>query len=91
MGVSQESTPQRKQSHQRIPIVHPKKPSAHPSPSSRSSQQKINRLQPRLLNLLNGDRAGAERLLRHAKQNNPGMSETWYFEKVIHDIERDRR
>jgi hypothetical protein len=64
---------------------------ASPKQNSSFQRQQLNPLQPKLLNLLNGDRNGAERLLRHAKQMNPGMSENWYFEKVIYDIERDRR
>ncbi|MBF2047297.1 MAG: hypothetical protein EDM05_64370 [Leptolyngbya sp. IPPAS B-1204] len=55
-----------------------------------SRQKAINPLQPKLLALLNGDRAAAERLLKHAKQNNPGRDETWYFDKVIYDLTRDR-
>lgn len=47
--------------------------------------------QSELLNLLNGDRATAQRLLNQCKKNNPGSSDDWIFEKVIFDIVRDRR
>lgn len=53
-------------------------------------RQRVNALQPKLLTLLNGDRATAQRLLHHAKQMNPGRNEDWYFEKVIYDLSRDR-
>jgi hypothetical protein len=47
--------------------------------------------QKRLMRLLNGDRAGAERLLKYARQKHPGHPESWYWQKVIYDLERDRR
>ena len=47
-------------------------------------------LKTQLLHQLNGDNRAATRLLNHAKQQNPGRSETWYLEKVIFDLERDR-
>jgi len=47
-------------------------------------------LQSRLLQLLNGDRRAAARLIRHARQQNPGRSESWCLEKAIFDLERDR-
>jgi hypothetical protein len=37
------------------------------------------------------DRATAERLLKLAREYNPKRSEQWCYEKVIYDIERDRR
>ena len=44
-----------------------------------------------LLRLLGGDRQAALRLLRNARKNHPGRSYLWYHEKVIRDLERDRR
>lgn len=44
-----------------------------------------------LLSMLGGDKKAALRLLRHARKNNPGRSYLWYHEKVIADLERDRR
>lgn len=58
---------------------------------SGSPRQRMNPKQQELLSLLNGDRATAQRLLSHARQSNPGQTETWYFERVISDILRDRR
>ncbi|MEM7595690.1 MAG: hypothetical protein AAF383_30020 [Cyanobacteria bacterium P01_A01_bin.83] len=44
-----------------------------------------------LLRLLGGDKQTALRLLRNARKNHPGKSYLWYHEKVIYDLERDRR
>ena len=48
-------------------------------------------LNQKLLIMLNGDKKAALRLLRGVHQNNPGKSYVWYQEKVIRDLERDRR
>jgi hypothetical protein len=32
-----------------------------------------------------------ERLLEAARRNSPGESEQWYWEKILYDMERDRR
>jgi len=63
--------------------------SAIPSPANVST--KARQLQSRLLVLLNGDRKIAERLLAQVQKAHPGRSEEWWLEKVIHDLERDRR
>lgn len=56
-----------------------------------SKAQSINPLNQRLLRLLHGDRDAARRLIEKAKAKNPGCSEDWYYEKVISDLESDRR
>ncbi len=48
-------------------------------------------LQNRLIRMLSGDRAAAERLVDHAKQIYPNRSEDWYWLFVIENLERDRR
>ncbi|CCH65199.1 hypothetical protein RINTHM_7360 [Richelia intracellularis HM01] len=48
-------------------------------------------LENKLVNLLNGDVNVAERLVNQVKQDYPGMPENWYWERVIADLERDRR
>ncbi|MEH2269074.1 MAG: hypothetical protein V7K68_11675 [Nostoc sp.] len=48
-------------------------------------------LQTDLLTLLKGDVASAKRLLAQQRRKNPGQSDNWYLEKVIYDLERDRR
>lgn len=56
------------------------------------SKYKLDRgLDKQLLIMLGGDKKAALRLLRNARKNNPGKSYLWYHEKVIRDIERDRR
>jgi hypothetical protein len=32
-----------------------------------------------------------ERLLETARRNTPDRSEQWYWEKILYDLERDRR
>jgi hypothetical protein len=49
------------------------------------------RLHNQLLRLLRGDRKAANRLLEHVREMHPGRSERWYYEKVIYDLQRDRR
>jgi len=44
----------------------------------------------RLYALVNGDRALANRLVESVKQQSPERSNTWCYEKVIYDLERDR-
>jgi hypothetical protein len=48
-------------------------------------------LDKQLLTMLGGDHKTALRLLRNTRKNNPGKSYLWYHEKVIRDLERDRR
>ena len=48
-------------------------------------------LYQRLLTMLSGDKKVALRLLKSVRKNNPGRSYVWYQEKVIRDLERDRR
>jgi len=67
------------------------RPRRRKSKASRLSSAAPPHLKSRLVTeLLNGDSRAAARLVRHAKQNNPGRSETWVLEKVIFDLERDR-
>lgn len=47
-------------------------------------------LRQRLLRLVGGYWEIAQRLIDQAKRYYPGMSEEWYMEKVIDDLERDR-
>ncbi|WGV26043.1 ABC transporter permease [Halotia branconii] len=50
-----------------------------------------NHLKDNLIAKLNGDVAAAERLIEQAKQDYPGMPESWYCERVLDDLERDQR
>lgn len=47
-------------------------------------------LQRKLLLLLHQDQQAAERLLKQATLKYPGRTATWYGEKVLYDLERDR-
>lgn len=47
-------------------------------------------LQQKLLQLTNGDRGTATRLVEHNRKTNPLQPETWLWEKAIYDLERDR-
>ncbi|MBE9126563.1 MULTISPECIES: hypothetical protein [unclassified Coleofasciculus] len=61
------------------------------------NQQESYRSRPRtelrhqLFTLVHGNWDLAERLLEQVRQNNPGRSEDWYWEKVIYDLHRDNR
>jgi hypothetical protein len=48
-------------------------------------------LRHKLLRLLNGDQAAAHRLFKLATLKYPGETPNWYVEKMIYDLERDRR
>jgi predicted membrane protein len=48
-------------------------------------------LRNNLIAKLSGDSVAAERLIEQAKQNYPGMPESWYCERVLDDLERDQR
>jgi hypothetical protein len=41
--------------------------------------------------MVGGDQRTVERLLKNLRLKHPGESETWYWEKAIFDLERDRR
>jgi tetratricopeptide (TPR) repeat protein len=47
-------------------------------------------LQQRLLSLVGGNMAIAQRLIDIAKQEHPNMPEVWYWQKVVFDLESNR-
>ncbi len=51
----------------------------------------VNELRNTLVDLLQGDQAAAARLVEYAWSQYPARSEQWILEKVIHDLEHDRR
>jgi tetratricopeptide (TPR) repeat protein len=53
--------------------------------------QKYQILRQRLLRLVGGQQEIAERLIQQQEYNYPGMSDDWYLQKVIDQLERDRR
>jgi tetratricopeptide (TPR) repeat protein len=60
------------------------------SPSADSKKVTNNILRQRLLRLVGGYWEIAQRLIEQAEFYYPGMSEEWYMEKVIADLERER-
>lgn len=50
-----------------------------------------NHLRQKIINLLYGDVDAANRLIAHCQKNHPHKSIDWYLEKVIWDLEKDRR
>jgi len=48
-------------------------------------------LQQRLLSLVGGNMAIAQRLIDIAKQDHPNMPEVWYWQKVVFDLESDQQ
>lgn len=53
------------------------------------TSQPSEHLRMKLLSLVRGNLETAQRLVNQEKLKNPGMSENWYWEKVIYDLERD--
>lgn len=67
------------------PFIRRRRTKAQLSQSSVDSE-----LQRRLIHRLAGDEAAAERLVNRIRHNNPGMSENWYWQRALEDVERDR-
>lgn len=60
-------------------------------PLDMAGVDRCNQLWDRLLSMVSGNRGIAERLLAIAQEQYPGKTEAWYLEKVIADLEGDRR
>ncbi len=58
--------------------------------SPQFKKQNYNLLRQRLLRMVGGYWEIAERLIEQKQDSYPGMSEEWYLQKVIEDLERDR-
>lgn len=68
--------------------------SSNPAPTAQrtNGSRGVSRdVQVQLLAMVNGDQPTANRLVNHVRQSNPGRSEQWVWERVISDLERDRR
>lgn len=59
------------------------------APAPEVQKNDYEKLRYRLLKLVGGQWEIAQRLIEQAKFYYPGMSEEWYIETVIHDIEKD--
>lgn len=62
-----------------------------PKRRKRRYGKEIYQLEASLLTRLQGDTEVAKRLLGHVRAVYPGRTAKWYLEKVIMDLERDRR
>ncbi len=60
------------------------------TPQFKNQNVKMKTLRDRLYILVGGYWEVAERLIDNAKMNYPNMPESWYLEKVISDLERDK-
>jgi hypothetical protein len=56
-----------------------------------SSKSVPRKTRKQLTAMVGGDQRTIERLLKNLRLKHPGESETWYWEKAIFDLERDRR
>ncbi|NJM97823.1 MAG: hypothetical protein HC800_12295 [Phormidesmis sp. RL_2_1] len=76
----------------RLPIQLPKQRTAGKGPPRIQRQRGVSgRTRKKLLALVGGNAAVAQRLVRDVSSRNPGRTEQWCWEKAIYDIERDRR
>ncbi|PSF35030.1 hypothetical protein C7H19_17970 [Aphanothece hegewaldii CCALA 016] len=58
---------------------------------SNINRSKVNQLRNQLLKMVGGNQQTMKRLIKHLRSKHPGEQETWYFEKAIYDLERDRK
>ncbi|MBW4582320.1 MAG: hypothetical protein KME42_22360 [Tildeniella nuda ZEHNDER 1965/U140] len=58
--------------------------------SSPATDWQVAPLHRRLVMLLNGNESMARHLVEQAQEQHPDRSLVWIYEKVIHDLERDR-
>jgi hypothetical protein len=58
---------------------------------SNSGKSVPRKTRKQLTAMVGGDQRTVERLLKNLRLKHPGESETWYWEKAIFDLERDRR
>jgi hypothetical protein len=74
----------------RLPITRP--PSSLGSGGHLRAQRGVAKAtRKRLLGLVGGNAAIAQRLVVDVQRRNPGRTEQWCWEKAIYDVERDRR
>lgn len=76
-------------------LLSPKYPRQQPrstrTPRTTTRPTVSQELERQLLGMVSGDSSLATRLVDSARYLNPGKSETWYWEKAIDDLVRDRR
>jgi hypothetical protein len=69
-----------------VPITFPSRATNPTVPCPRASTAS----EWRVVQLMNGDRPGSERLVSRVATSNPGRGGEWCWEKVAFDLERDR-
>lgn len=62
-----------------------------PRGKRRRYPNEVYELESRLLNMLQGDTEALKRLLRASRKSHPDRPAKWHIERVIWDLERDRR
>jgi hypothetical protein len=65
-------------------------PSANKRSQDTQPDNRLQSLQSQLLKDLSGDKARARGLLATERKSRPGMSESWYLEKIIDDLRHGR-
>lgn len=75
----------------RLPINLPVKNSGGSLGGTQRSRGVPRATRQKLLRLVGGNAAVAQRLVSDVQTRNPGRNELWCWEKAIYDIERDRR
>jgi hypothetical protein len=73
----------------RLPIQRP--PSSLGNGHSSRTRGAARATRKRLLGLVGGNAAVAQRLVSDVQRRNPDRTEQWCWEKAIYDVERDRR
>jgi hypothetical protein len=73
----------------RLPIQRP--PSSLGNGHSSRDRGAARATRKRLLGLVGGNAAVAQRLVSDVQRRNPDRTEQWCWEKAIYDVERDRR
>jgi hypothetical protein len=73
----------------RLPIQRP--PSSLGNGHSSRARGAARATRKRLLGLVGGNAAVAQRLVSDVQRRNPDRTEQWCWEKAIYDVERDRR
>ena len=61
-----------------------------PHRGPQGNQRQLGMLDRKLTQMLQGDRAAAQRLVERAQTRYPDRDVVWCYEKVIADLERDR-
>jgi hypothetical protein len=88
--VSRQSAPRRQPTTQPTGSLQARIRKAEIEREVEADERRALRLRNLLVQRLRGDNAAAERLIEMARFKKPFMPESWYLEKVISDLERDR-